>query len=156
MRRTGPDGVCICDSKPLAAAGPDVREILIYFMQISLGHFTTWQWGLQGGHYLRLSLQNISLVFQSAMGTWENSQQQQYQMRVLVCCVYSILSIQLMIFPNGLVSNGNSALSQIKNLCCFQSATLNSENHLKFRKWQVSAINRLLIKASQISSIKLA
>lgn len=65
MRRTGPDGACICDSKPLAVAGPDVREILIYFMQIPLGHFTTWQWGLQGGHYLRLSLQNISLVFQS-------------------------------------------------------------------------------------------
>lgn len=39
MRRAGPDGACICDSKPLAMAGPDVREILIYFMQISLGPF---------------------------------------------------------------------------------------------------------------------
>lgn len=41
-------------------------EILIYFMQISLGCFTKWQWGLWGDHYLRLVFPNtFPLLFQS-------------------------------------------------------------------------------------------
>lgn len=41
MTRARPDGASICDGKPLAMAGLDMREMLIYFMQISLDHFTT-------------------------------------------------------------------------------------------------------------------